>query len=150
MKRSTIIESLAVVVLSGVIVVSFISVCGYVFAPGCPLIVPREVCLGVDEALLAELEPYVADWATRPAEETKQERDEFAKQSETVWFIQVVTRLAPVTRQKMSMVEVYTEVWFDWYHGYLYVPNGTDPGNTWRNGTLIRISEHWYLFGYND
>lgn len=152
MKRSTIIQLLAFAILSGVIVVSFVSVCGYTFVPHCPIFAPREACLGVDEALLVELEPYVADWATRPAGETRQQRKEYVQQSEDILLVDVLTLSASTAgiRQQTAIVEVYTDGWFDWNHGYLYVANGADLGNTWKNGALTRINEHWYLFNYND
>lgn len=140
--------------LSGVIVMSFVSVYGYFFVPHCPIFAPREACLGVDEALLAELEPYADDWATRPVEETEQQRKEFAKQSESVWFIQVVVwsdaySFSAAGREAV-VVDVGTDGWIDWYHGYIYVPDGIDLGNSWKTGTLTRINEHWYFYNYND
>lgn len=52
--------------------------------------------------------------------------------------------------REVVIVDVLTDVWYEWWHGYIYVHNREDLGTEFRGGTLTRIDDHFYIYNWND
>lgn len=116
----------------------------------CPIFITYEECLAPDPEIIESVSSYVAKWATKPAEATEQERQTIAKASKKIWDTEVSYPYKTAGGETLYIVDIFTDAWGGWYHGYLYVHDGHDLGTEWRGGTLTKIDDHWYIYNWND
>lgn len=118
--------------------------------PHCPIFLTYEECFTPDQTIIQEISPYVAEWATKPPERTERQRETVEKTAKKFMDIRVGNQYKTSEGETLYIVDIFTDTWYDWWHGYLYVHDGHDLGTEWNGGTLTKINDHWYIYNWND
>ena len=125
-----------------------IATCVFTTACGAPLFSTANERFAPAPEVIEALEPYLADWATLPPEQTEAQRNEIASQIEGVWWIEVASQPIKSEGETVYIVDIGLDGWGDWTRGYLYVHDGSDLAE-YPGLSLRRVSENLYIYNRN-
>lgn len=98
--------------------------------------------------VIEQLQPYLTDWATTPANLTENARKQLASQMDEVMLIGIHPERTQ-DNNVVDVVDILLETWGDWNKGYYYVHDGSELAE--RPGLrLSKVDDHLYIYNRND
>lgn len=106
----------------------------------------KEELFYVEPEILKAVRPFLSEWATRPANETRQQREQIGK--ELGVNIDIFEWNRTSNSKPVTVVAVSLETYYDWTRGFLYVNDNTQlvEENGYR---LMPVEEHIYAYNTN-
>jgi len=100
----------------------------------------------VEPEILKTIRPYLSDWATRPANETKQQREQIGEELHV--DIDVFDWNRTSTGAPVTVVAVSLETYYDWTRGFLYVNDNAQLVEDY-GYRLVPVEDHIYAYNTN-
>jgi len=116
---------------------------------GLPIFRSDEELFAAEPEIVAQVQPYLTSWATRPPERTVTQRRDVASEIDGIWTINIAGERITDDGNTIYIIDIPLEVWGDWSRGYFYVHDGSELSET-SHLRLRRVDEHWYIYNRNE